>query len=243
MSAAAHGRDNRVLHYAVLVSIILHGVALLAAPMLRDASRRVEVWPGPIAARLVQPPPAPAPAAATPEPAKPEPPAIKPAAKPAPSPKPPPAAKAPPTVPPQPAPPPSQAAIEPAPAPSSAAPAPSAVAEMSATPAARPGAEADVDSIARFRMLIIQEALKYKRYPRAAQENNWVGRVDVRVTFGSDGRRVSIVVVRSSGHEILDQQALDTITNVSVPVPPALRGKEFALEIPVIYNLEDNPSG
>jgi protein TonB len=101
----------------------------------------------------------------------------------------------------------------------------------------------DADELARFRMRVIEAAMQFKRYPRAAQENNWVGRVDVRVTFGADGRRASIAVVRSSGHEILDKQALDTITKALVPVPPALRGRAFALEIPVIYNLNDNPSG
>lgn len=92
-------------------------------------------------------------------------------------------------------------------------------------------------------MQVIEAAIKFKRYPRAAMDNNWEGRADVRVTFGSDGRRASIVIVRSSGHEILDKQALDTVTKAFVPVPPALRGKEFAFEIPVIFNLKDNPSG
>jgi TonB family protein len=51
------------------------------------------------------------------------------------------------------------------------------------------------------------------------------------------------VVVRSSGHELLDKQAIDTVTKAFVPVPPALRGKEFAFDIPVIFNLKDARSG
>jgi protein TonB len=74
-------------------------------------------------------------------------------------------------------------------------------------------------------------------------DNNWEGRADVRVSFGADGRRSSIGVVRSSGHEVLDRQAIDTVTKAFVPVPPALRGKEFAFEIPVIFNLKDARSG
>jgi protein TonB len=241
MSAAAHRRDNRVFHYAILLSIVLHGLALLAAPSLRDASRRVEVWPGPIAARLVQPPPAPVPA-----PPKPEAPAAprveqaqRPVAKPAPSPKPPPVAKTVPTAPLEPAPAASTPLAEPAPA-IPAKPAAAAATSAAATP---PANAVDADSLARFRMEVIEAARKNKRYPRAAMDNNWEGRASVRVSFGIDGRRTSIAITRSSGHEILDKQAIDTVTGAEVPVPPALRGKEFAFEIQIIFDLKESPSG
>jgi len=226
MSAAAHRPDNRVFHYAVLVSIALHG--LLFTFPTKDASRRSAAAPAPIVARLVEPAPAPA-VPPKPEAARVEEPQ-RPVVKRVPSPK----APAPKALP------------EPAPEAAPAEPAPAAPAETGTAPAASaapPPADAiDADDLARFRMQVIEAAMKFKRYPRAAQENNWVGRVDVRVTFAADGR-ASIVVVRSSGHEILDKQALDTITRALVPVPPALRGRAFALEIPVIYNLNDNPSG
>ena len=45
----------------------------------------------------------------------------------------------------------------------------------------------------------------------------------------------------SSGHEILDQAALDTIRKAKplVPIPAALRGREFSLDINFIFNLKD----
>lgn len=236
-----HGQESRVIHYAVLASIVLHGLMLFSFSM-KDASRRTAAAPGPIVARLVQPQAAPAKpeAVAPPRVAEPQPPAVKPT----PSPKSPPVAKAAPKALAQPAAPaPAPSAAEPAPAPPSAAPALGAAAPQSAAPAARPGTDVDADSLGRFRMQVIEAAIKFKRYPRAAMDNNWEGRADVRVTFGADGRRASIVIVRSSGHEILDKQALDTVTKAFVPVPPSLRGKEFAFEIPVIFNLKDNPSG
>ena len=79
-----------------------------------------------------------------------------------------------------------------------------------------------------------------KRYPRAARDNNWEGRTRLRVTYGGDGRRSSIDVVRSSGHEVLDREAVDTVGRTEVPVPPALRGKGFAFEIEMIFNLSDS---
>jgi protein TonB len=247
MSAAL--QDNRAFHYAVLASVALHGLMLFSFSM-QDASRRAAATPAPIVARLVQPPPAPAAP-------KPEPPAPAPAEKP----KPPPAKAAPVTktapkapspapVAPVAPPPPAPVAAEPAPAapppqaaPSAPAAPPAAAPAAPAAPAARPGADVDADSVGRFRMQVIEAAGRFKRYPRAAMDNNWEGRADVRVSFGADGRRSSIVVVRSSGHEVLDRQALDTVTKAFVPVPPALRGKEFAFEIPVIFNLKDSRSG
>src|SRR6185295_13433804 len=179
MSAATHGEESRVFHYALLVSIALHGLLLFSFSM-KDGSRRAAAAPEPIVARLVPPQAAPA----EPEPVVPPAarPAVRPAVKPAPSPKPPPVAKAAPQAPAQqPAgPAPTPPAPEPAAAPPSAAPA--LAAAQSSAPAARPGTDLDADSLGRFRMQIIAAAIKFKRYPRAAMDNNWEGRADVRVT-------------------------------------------------------------
>ena len=247
MSAALHGQENRVFHFAVLASIALHGLMLFSFSM-QDASRRAAAAPVPIVARLApqQAVPAAKPEPAAPAPVEKPPP---PAAKPAPTAKPPPVTKAAPKAPsPEPspvAPPPAAPAVaEPAPAAPAPQSAPSApAAPQAAAPVARPGADLDADSLGRFRLQVIEAAGRFKRYPRAAMDNNWEGRADVRVSFGADGKRSSIVVVRSSGHEILDRQAIDTVTKAFVPVPPALRGKEFAFDIPVIFNLKDARSG
>ena len=47
----------------------------------------------------------------------------------------------------------------------------------------------------------------------------------------------------AAGQDILDNQALDMLDlrKDSVPVPARLRGREFNIDIPVIFNL-DNPS-
>jgi protein TonB len=254
MSAALHGQDSRVFRYAVGASIALHGLMLLGLSM-QDASRRAAAPPAPIVARLVQPPSAPAaakPEAVAPAPVEKPPPAV---GKPAPPTKPLPAAKAAPKAPSSvPAPaapaaptPPAPPAAEPAPAAPAAqsapgAPAAPAAAPQVAAPAAQPGAD-DTDNIGRFRLQVIAATSRFKRYPRVAMDNNWEGRAHVRVSFGADGGRTSIVVVRSSGHEILDKQAIDMVAKTFVPVPPALRGKEFAFEFPVDFNLKDARSG
>jgi periplasmic protein TonB len=230
-----YSRRNRALNYAILFSLALHGLLLFGLPGLRDAAKRAALIPAPIVARLVEPAPP-----AAPEPIQPPPQPQPPRAKPRPAPKP--LAKAEPLLQPESAAPAEQpAASEPEPAAATAA---TAEAQPSGPVASvAPSAEPDPGSLARFRLEIISLAGRFKRYPRVAIDNNWEGTAEVRLTFAADGRRSSIVIVKSSGHEVLDKQALDTIGRAFVPVPPALRGKEFSLEIPVIYNLKDAPSG
>ncbi|HEY2337586.1 MAG TPA: TonB family protein [Burkholderiales bacterium] len=218
-------RSSRALQHAVLASLLAHGLLFVWFPHLRETLSRGVEAPAPLVAHLVEAPPA---AVAAPPPEKPKPaPPPKPAplAKAAPAAKPPPEPAATPT--PLPAAPPAEA--------SSAAPA-----QAAAAPAALQGADVpDADSLARFRLEIIEAAKKWKRYPRVAMDNNWEGRADVRITFNAEGRRAAITLTRSSGYDVLDQQALDMVTKAFVPVPAALRGREFTLEIPVIYSLEE----
>jgi protein TonB len=55
----------------------------------------------------------------------------------------------------------------------------------------------------------------------------------------------SVSVKTGSGHEVLDQQALEMFKRATplVPIPSALRGKEFSIELRAIYNLRDQDSG
>ena len=76
-------------------------------------------------------------------------------------------------------------------------------------------------------------------YPRVAVDNNWEGGVVVRMVIGADGMIASVSVKAGSGHEVLDSQALEMFKRAKplVPIPSALRGKEFILELRAIYNL------
>jgi periplasmic protein TonB len=251
MSAAMHGQDSRVIHYAMLASIVLH--ALLLSFSTKETSRRAAAVPAPIVARLVEQQPV-APAqpgpVAPPRVEQPKAPVVKP-----PTPKPRPLAKAAPKAPPaQPAPPalptppvaatPAAPAVEPqasAPAPS-AAPAPAPVSPVAPSPSPSAG-DFDAGALARYRILIAGEAGKLKRYPRAAIDNNWAGRVVVAVTVRANG--VPSYSVRiSSGHTVLDQQALEMISKAQArtEVPASLRGREFRFEIPVDFDLKDASS-
>jgi len=233
--------QNRVFHYAILASLLLHALLLLGFPDLIDRARRAVSFPPPLIARLMEPEPAaPAPPPAVEkkvEPPKPAPRLAKPvpkAAEPAPvAPAPVVEQPAPPVEsaqPPQPVPAPPVAAVAPQPA----APATQSTATLSTAPSA------EVQSRDQYRVQLIDEARRHKRYPPIARENNWQGNVLVGVAIAADGR-ASVTLKGSSGHEILDRQALDMFRQAAraVPLPPALRGREFTLEVRAVYGLEE----
>jgi len=99
--------------------------------------------------------------------------------------------------------------------------------------------------IAGYRAALLAEAARYKRYPPMARDNGWEGEVIVRMAIGADGSIVSLDVTSTSGYRALDRQALDMFRRAGprVPVPEALRGKSFTLDLRAIYNLKDQVSG
>jgi protein TonB len=238
MSAVMYRGENRAFNYAVLASIALHGLMLFGFSQ-RDPAGRI-ASPLPITARLVEPPaPAPLPQF---EPAKPQPrlkpSAAKPIAKAPPQPS---AAPAPPAVE-EAAPVAPEAPARPEAAAAPAVPAPGMVAKIDPVPASSPTAEAG--SIAQYRLQLISVARKYKRYPRVAMDNNWEGDVVVRMAIGANGMIAALSIKSSSGHEVLDRQALEMFKHAQaqVHIPAPLRGKEFSLELRAIYNFKDQDS-
>jgi protein TonB len=106
---------------------------------------------------------------------------------------------------------------------------------------APPGAvAADPGTIRSYRAQLLGEAGRFKRYPESARENNWAGDVAVAVAVGADGAP-QVGLRRSSGHAVLDEQALDMFRQAAraVPLPPELRGREFRVEVRAVYGLED----
>ena len=231
--AGVEDRQLRLLALAVLASLVLHALLLYALPILKDA---VKAPARPLTARLAKPAP-------------PEPPKIEARSRPPvlaqPVPRPAPAARA---VPQRPAPAPASVApvrsVEPAkqavePVPAAEAPqATTAGTEVASAPAA---GGPDPGSVARFRIELMEIARRYKRYPRIAQDNNWEGRVELRIAFTENGAISALTVKKSAGRAVLDDEAQAMIRSAQpqAAVPPALRGRSFALEIAVDFFLKD----
>ncbi|HKW36626.1 MAG TPA: energy transducer TonB [Burkholderiales bacterium] len=138
---------------------------------------------------------------------------------------------------------------EPAPvqAPGPAPVAPPAVAPASPESAsgrtpARPPAEAvDPSLFDAYRLALIDAAKRYKRYPVQAMEKGWEGRVEIRLVVDANGTIKSALVKSSSRYRVLDDQALDMVRkafNALAQVRPAPRGREFTVDVPVVFELQ-----
>ena len=245
-------RPDRRFGIAVTVSLAAHALILLVFPGLLDHSRSQRLSPAPIIARLAQPLPAAGPPAPAPEPVRPrQEEAPRPVAKAVPVPSAPPVLSVPTpaaAVPSVQAPAAAPRAVEPAQSAPSVAPNPAPVAKAEpgsgqsvalAAPAA--GDSADPATIGQYRISVIAAARRFKRYPRIAMDNNWEGKAEVRLVIGADGNIASISIKTPSGFEVLDQQALEMIRRAKpqAPIPAALRGKGFTIDVPVVFSLKE----
>ncbi len=81
---------------------------------------------------------------------------------------------------------------------------------------------------------------KHKSYPKIAQMRGWQGECLLDLKIDSSGNVLSANVKESSGHESLDNQALEMVRKASpFPAPPeALRGRSFNITVPVSFKLE-----
>ena len=98
----------------------------------------------------------------------------------------------------------------------------------------------DAGTLEQYRLALIVATRRYKRYPAIAMEKGWQGRAEVHMVIGANGMLASASIKTSSGHQVLDNQALDMLKKgkTTIPIPAGLRGREFAIDVPVIFNLE-----
>lgn len=127
-------------------------------------------------------------------------------------------------------------AAAPAPAPA-VAPGPVSSSLLTQATASRDAA----DGLRAYRLDVAAHARPFKRYPGQALASGWAGSADIRVEVGGDGRPRRATVARSSGHDALDRAALTMIDAgaARARLPESLRGKSFAVVLPVVFNLDD----
>lgn len=118
-----------------------------------------------------------------------------------------------------------------------------AAGEGAAALAAGQAAGPDADGIRVYRIGLAREARSHRRYPPLALERGWTGTAEVQVDVSRQGRARQILLARSSGHEILDREAVAMMSHAaaSAALPDSLRGQEFAVRLPVVFDLADTP--
>ncbi len=84
--------------------------------------------------------------------------------------------------------------------------------------------------------LIVSAIYKYIEYPYIAREMGWEGTVKVAFTLLPDGSVENLRIVESSGYEVLDNTALETVLKASKEFPKV--GERIDVIVPIEYTLE-----
>ncbi len=123
------------------------------------------------------------------------------------------------------------------------APPPTQIVPIPATAKEEPPvvSQADLDDArSRYGNSLWGAISKHKKYPKIAAMRNWQGEAIVELELDGNGKLKSKKIVQSSGHEVLDKQALEMVEK-ALPFPPppdALRGTNFTITVPVPFKLE-----
>ncbi|GKS56753.1 hypothetical protein YTPLAS18_02800 [Nitrospira sp.] len=78
-----------------------------------------------------------------------------------------------------------------------------------------------------------------KAYPALAKINHWQGRVVIQVEVLGNGRLRNATIEQSSGYQILDEAALETVRAASpLKLTHALKGAFVVMSVPLSYQLD-----
>jgi len=92
----------------------------------------------------------------------------------------------------------------------------------------------------RYGLLLSKEIGKDQRYPRRAQTLGWQGTTEVLVRMSADAKVKEVTVAKSSGYELLDEEAVEKVRRAKqLPPPPdGFKGREFTVMVPIVFRLE-----
>ncbi len=102
------------------------------------------------------------------------------------------------------------------------------------------GAGPDADGLRQYRLSLASATRRFKRYPALALDSGLSGRAEVQVVVAANGLAEPPQLASSSGHELLDQAALEMISRAVqlTRLPQQLRGQAFAFKLPVLFELD-----
>lgn len=82
---------------------------------------------------------------------------------------------------------------------------------------------------------------QYQRYPILAQQRGWQGTAEVLLRLAPGNRIVNVSILRSSGYEVLDRQAMEMVKQAEPlpPAPEALRPEYLSVVVPIVFKLKN----
>ena len=91
-----------------------------------------------------------------------------------------------------------------------------------------------------YKQKIAARLHKNKRYPLRVRTNNWSGTSKVAFTISAGGQVLNKKLIRSSGYQILDREALNLIDRCEPfpPIPPELELDQMLIVVPITFDLK-----
>jgi protein TonB len=101
-------------------------------------------------------------------------------------------------------------------------------------------AGADPDALRAYRIELASAARRFRNYPALARSRGWEGVVEVAIVTGPVGSPV-VQLARTSGHAVLDEQAIDMLTRAvaRTPLPDSLRSRGIRILLPIRFSLDE----
>ncbi len=94
------------------------------------------------------------------------------------------------------------------------------------------------ESRAHVTSVLIEEFNQYFSYPKIAIKRNWQGKVLLSLRVSSSGKIKDIQIKSSSGYDVLDQAAIESMYKVKkLPKISSWLKYDIELKLPVIYKL------
>jgi len=80
---------------------------------------------------------------------------------------------------------------------------------------------------------------KHKKYPRIAQMRGWQGEVMLELSIDGNGKLLNKQITKSSGYNVLDEEALNIVEKAVPfdPPPEVLKGTRFTIKLGIPFKL------
>jgi protein TonB len=97
------------------------------------------------------------------------------------------------------------------------------------------------DGLRQYRIDLAGAARRFRHYPAVARSRGWEGVAEVVVSVNVGVPVPLVKLHRTSGHALLDEQAVEMLTRAvaATPLPESLRGRSFSVPMPIRFSLEE----
>ena len=91
-------------------------------------------------------------------------------------------------------------------------------------------------------MSLAAAARRFKRYPALARERGWEGTAEVALEVRAQLPVPAVALVKSSGYDLLDEQAVAMMTQAAgaISLPESMKGRDFRIVLPVKFGLNND---